>query len=562
MPENAKNPQRAKERTVSLHGGSVTRNVPWLIEQTQGAQIVNQEINTLGSRSRRRGAKSFGGVMGQAAPGGMGGYTNETFDEFLVAVWDSKLYNSDLDGNWNQQASGVSLVSGLLHNVVLGRNAGLLAYTVATCEQVTNTSEGINGRSQLVIYDIETGVGTAASLAPRAHAIFQNRLFYGEQETIGWSEIGDLVSYSDTNNLLVEPGIGGEITAILPARDTDPKLWIFKEDSIFLFTPRWGTDSAIIPGAGDALDTINSSIRVLSRGVGCIATKSAVWVPGAEASDVFFLANDGIRSLMRAENDVQTGAGFPLSWPIKAWIDRINFTQAHRAVAAVFDNAYHLAVPLDGSIDNTHVLRFDIDTKAWSLHTWEARDLSSFKVNTVDRLWMQNRFFTGDSSVTEGETNVSNHSAMVFSLFSGSLEPSTDITEPVRPGMLEESRSYTLQEPMIKKRWDRFTIEISSGETSALEVAYRADQGGWNVVTDMRIIGTTGSIIVAVDALPWVSSDESIRRQSFNLSDIPPSYHLQMRLMTTSGATESGRPFIYFSEVSGHLLSDDFANDV
>lgn len=546
---------------MSLHGGSVQRNVPWLIEETQGVQVQDQEINTLGARSRRRGAKSFGGVMGQAVPGGMGGYTDDSFDEFLVAIWGSSLYNSDLDGGWAQQASSASMVSGLLHDVILGRSGGNLSYLAATCERVTDTTVGLGGRSQLVVYDIEAGLETQASLAPRAIAVFQNRCFYGEDETVGWSEIGALADYSDTNNLLVEPGLGGEITAIIPARDTDPKLWIFKEDSVFLFTPRWGTDSAIIPGAGDALDTINSSIRVLSRGVGCIATKSAVWVPGAGQSDVFFLANDGVRSLQRAENDVQTGAGFPVSWPIKAWVDRINFTQAHRAVAAVFDNAYHLAVPLDGAIDNTHVLRYDIDGKAWTLHSWEARDLSSFKVNTVDRLWMQSGIPAGDTSVTQAETDVSNHSYMVYSLFSGDLDPSTDVTNPTRPQMLEESRSYTLQEPLRKKRWDKFTIELSSAETSALEVAYRADQGPWNVVTDMRVVGTADSIIFAVDALPWVSSDETIRRQTFNLSDIPPSYHLQIRLMTTSGATESGRPFIYFSEVNGHVLSDEFAND-
>jgi hypothetical protein len=561
MAEFPKQPERGFERTVSLHEGAVQRNVPWLISETQGVQIQNQEINSVGSRSRRRAVRSFGGVHAQVKPGGMAGYSDENFDEFLVGIWGSSIYKSDLDGGWAQQASAVSLIDGLLHQIVTGRQAGQLAYVTAMCERVTDTALGIAGRSQLVVYNIETDEATAASLAPRTVAIFQNRLFHGEDETIGWSEIGDLVSYSDINSILIEPGVGGEITAILPARDLDPKLWIFKEGAIFLFTPRWGTDSAIIPGAGDALDTINSSVRTLTQGVGCVATKSAAWVPGQDNADVLFLSADGIRSLNRADNDVQTGASFPLSWPIKAWIDRINFTQAHRAVAAVFDNAYHLAVPLDGAIDNTHVLRYDIENRSWTLHSWEARDLSSFQVASVDRLWMQNNYPAGDTSVTNGETDVSNHSHMVYSLYVGDIEPSTNITEPARVRILEESRSYTLQEPLKRKRWDRFTMQMSSSETSAIEVAYKADQGSWVPMTDMRISGTVDTVLFGVEPLPWVSSEDAIRRRTFSLSDVAPSYHLQIRLMTATQTTESGRLFFYFTEVSGHVLTDDYAND-
>lgn len=560
MAEGNKNPQRQRERTVSLHKGASSRGVPWLIEDTEAPELENVLLNTPGARSRRKGTRAFGGS--HAAPGGLNGYSDETFNEFLVGVWGSSIYFSDLDGGWEQQATSVSLVSGLLHQIIPARSGGQLSYAVSSCERVTDTAVGLNGRSQLALYNIEDDSSTSASLAPRAIVAFQNRLFYGEGETIGWSEIGALADYSDTNNLLVEPGLGGEITSIMVTRDADPKLMIFKESSIHLFTPRWGTDSAIIPGAGDALDTINSSIRLMSAGVGCVATRSVAYVPGLEAADVLFLSADGIRSLQRAEQDVQTGAGLPLSWPIKTWTDRINYQEAHKAVSAVFDNAYHLAVPLDGAKDNTHVLRFDITNRAWSLHTWEARDLSSFKAASVDRLWLQNGFATGDSSTTNAETDVSNYPFQIFSLFEGDIDPSTDVTNPVRPGLLEISKSYTLQDPMVKKRWNAFSMELSSGETSALEIAYRADQGGWNVVTDIKVIGTADTTFFAIDALPWEAAPDFIRRQTFSLSDIPPSYHLQIRIMTTSNSTESGRPVIYFSEVSGHTLTNDFANDV
>lgn len=563
MAENPKNPERQRERTVSLHEGAVQRNVPWLLTESQAQELINMEIDDLGERRRRGGSRAFGGVFNVNPPGGLAGYNNADYDEFLLGVWGHHFYYSDADGAWLQTACAVSLISGLLHQVVEGRQGGDLAWAACTCEEVTETSLGINGRSQLVIHNIVQDAETQVSLAPRCIAPFQNRLFYAEGELVGWSELGDLGAFSDVNNILVEPGIGGEITALLPARDTDPRLWVFKEDAIFIFSPRWGTEGGFIADvvAGDALDTINSSVRTLSRNIGCVATKSIVWVPGAEQADVFFLARDGVRSLSRAEQDVQVGAGFPVSWNISDWIERINFAMAHKAVASVFDNAYHLAVPLDGARDNTHVLRYDIRNKAWTLHTIEARDLSNFRLAGEDRFWMQNRFPSADTSVTAGITDPSEAVYQVYSLYVGDLEPSTSITYPRRVEMSESSRSYSMQEPLIKKSWDYFTVELSSAETSALEVAYRSDQGGWNQLTEIYIAGTEGTIIFGQDALPWQSSPDITRRKSFHLGEIQPSYHLQIRLATPTGATETGKLKIYFSEITATLKTDKFTND-
>jgi hypothetical protein len=561
MSDFPKEPQEQAERTVSLHEGAISRQVPWLLSESQGVEVVDLEIDEIGIRSRRRGARSFGGKENNGLPGGLHGYNDANYDQFLLGVWGNRFYNSDADGGWQQLACGVSLIDGLLHQIVPARHNANLAWCACTCEQTTEASLGLNGRSQLVVFDVASDVATAVSLAPRTIASFQNRLFFAEEELIGWTEIGDLAAYSDTNSLLVEPGVGGEVTALLPARDIDPRMWIFKEDAIFLFTPKWGTDSAIIPSAGDALDTINSSIRILTRDIGCIATLSPAWIPGAEQADVFFLARDGVRSLTRAENDVQTGAGFPISYNIPTWINRINFTMAHKAVGAVFDNAYHLAVPMDGAKDNTHVLRYDIANKAWSLFNWEARALSNFRLANEDRLWMLNTFPTTDTSVTDGITDVSEAPYQVYSLYNGDIDPSTSITLPKRPGYMEVTKSYQFKQPLVKKRWDSFGFMVSSGETSFMEIAYRSDQGGWNVLTEAYIKGTSSTVILGEDALPWESSEDSVRRQTYSLSDIPPSYGLQFRVMSVSDLTETGRLKVYFTEVKAKLKTDKVEND-
>lgn len=563
MAEYQKDPPQQKERTVSAHDGANSRLQPWLLSENQAAHLENLIVNDVGLRVQRAGCRSFGGVFDDdTRPGGIDWISDADYNESLIAVFGSKFYGSTGNGGWAQVASGASEISGLLHQFVRARHAGEVAWAACCCEGVTETTLGLNGRSQLVLHMIESDTETQLSLAPRCIASFQSRLFYAEEDLIGWSEIGDLSSYSDTNNVRIEPGIGGPITAIIPSRDSDPKLIIMKEGAIALFTVVWGSNGALIPTAGDELNLVESSVRLLSRGTGCIATKSAIWVPGAEGADIFFLAPDGVRSLSRAENDVQSGAGFPLSYVIPKWINRINWAAAHKAVAAVYDFAYHLAVPLDGAKDNSHILRFDISSRAWSLHSLQARDFTSARLGDVERLFMQNRFQTADTSVTEAvtETTIS-LPFQVYQAFSGSFDPSTGPTDVVRVVSQEETKAYSLSDPLVKKRWDSLVLQIASDETSLLEVAWRRDLGPWNTATNTIVPGTAGTVVLAEDALPWFSSAEIARRFAFNFSDIPPSYTIQFRVGGVTGMSEAGRMRYYMTEVRGSFKTDNVESD-
>lgn len=561
MPERQKDPAAQLERIISSHEGTNSRAVPWLLSEVQNAHAENVITEDVGVVSQRLGTRAFGGLAPSgttdADPGGLSFFEDEDFSQFLVSANGHHLYRSSGSGAWARVASSVSLAPGLLHQFERARHNGELAFAVATCEEPTDSALG---RSDLVIYSIISDVATQASLAPRCVAQFQNRLFYGEGEVFGWSEIGDLVSYSDTNQLLIEPGVGGdEITFISPSRDTDPNLWIFKKEAIFLFTPRWGTDDAIIPGAGDALNTITSSVRTLSRNAGCIATRSAVWVPGEQGADLFFLDRVGVRALSRAEQDVQTGAGFPVSYNIPAWIDRINFSQAHKAAAMVEENSYYLSVPLDGALDNTHLLRYDIAHKAWSLHSLEAKDLVTARLGGRARLFMQNNFASIDSSVTGA---AGDPAFQVFRVFESSVDPSTSVTHPVLPTAQWESRSFTLQDPKTRKKWDRATLQMSSAETSRVNISYRRDLGVWTTVTEFLLEGTAETAVLAVDSLPWVGSDDETRNRSFGFSDVQPSKSMQIRVGGVTGATEAGRLSLYLTELQGVLAPDEFYNEI
>ena len=62
-------------------------------------------------------------------------------------------------------------------------------------------------------------------------------------------------------------------------------------------------------------------------------------------ADIFFLSDDGIRSLIRSASDDFTSVGLPISEVVKDVIQEINTAQIGICTAAYYDNRYLLAVP-------------------------------------------------------------------------------------------------------------------------------------------------------------------------------------------------------------------------
>lgn len=558
MGDFPKDPPLETERQVSSHEGENTRDVPYLLTENQVRLAQNMIINEPGRRKVRAGAKAFGGVT--ADPGGCDKYVLVNNRERLAASWGSILYTSSGNGGWARVASGESLAAGKLHMFVQGRGGSGRALYICQCER------GVSGpadQSELMQYNIDADSATRASgIKPRCVTFFQNRVWAGglqgaseAQQDVYWGEVGGGLQFSTGNNLLIEPGVGGEITALIPTREESPRLLIFKENAIAVLDPRWGSSSALIPTAADALDVINSSVRMLSSGTGCIATRSAVWVPGAESADVFFLANDGVRSLSRADNDVISGAGLPISWNAKDIFDRVNWTHAHKAVAAVFDNAYHIALPLDGATENTHVARYDLFTKGWSIHTWGPKALFTASLGDQTKLYFQNNTATYDSAVTglSGDAVY-----QIYRAYTGSLDPGgTNIIAT------EESKSFMFGDPFRKKRWSHFSMAVGSAETQWLEVAYRVDLGPWTILATEPVDAAAGTIVLGENQLPWNDAEDLLRKKQFSLLDAPPGYSIDMRISTiTQESAAIGQPIIYITEVAGHKMEDRFESEV
>lgn len=128
---------------------------------------------------------------------------------------------------------------------------------------------------------------------------------------------------------------------------TDDTLMVFNRNSIHLVS--------------NTIDLNNSSIRLLTDEVGCLARKSIQQV----GNRVLFLSDNGVYGTEFLDEYNLRGTQTPLSEPINETIKRINKVHADKAVSAYFDNRYFIAVPLDDATQNNAVLIFNFLNNQW-----------------------------------------------------------------------------------------------------------------------------------------------------------------------------------------------------
>jgi hypothetical protein len=350
----------------------------------------------------------------------------------------------------------------------------------------------------------------------------------------------------------MEAGIGGRITGMVPIRGEVPQLIIFKERAICAFEPRWGSSSAFIPGPADALDTIGSLVRVISLNVGCVATRSIQYIPGAKVGDIIFLSREGFRVIQRGDTDVVSGSSQPISDPILSTIRRINFAHANKAVSAIHETIYHCAVPMDGATENTHIISFDLTNGNWYLNTWAARDLvPAILTEQGNRLWMQYVDSTTDCSATGAFDGYH-----VFRCFDDYLDP-----DGVAVQIQEDTRAFMPGSIRDKNAWDSvsFSIRNESTETSLLTVLYNVDQEGWVTAGSLAVAGTVPEVVLGETPLPWIPKDATMATKHISLADAPPGHEIQIRYVSNDVYS---LPTVLEVAVNAHPIGPEFDNAI
>ena len=173
-----------------------------------------------------------------------------------------------------------------------------------------------------------------------------NRLFgvgsASNRNTLYASDILDASIWDSANSAIINADDGDEITAIVPYYEN--RIIVFKKRRIFQVT--------IPPDMTSAADWV---IQLISNNTGCVAEGSAVQVN----SDIFFLSDDGIRSLVRSAADDFTSVGLPISEVVKDVIQEINVAEIGISTAHFYDNRYFLAVPTGSNDFNDTIIVYN-----------------------------------------------------------------------------------------------------------------------------------------------------------------------------------------------------------
>ena len=187
----------------------------------------------------------------------------------------------------------------------------------------------------------------------------ENRLFgvgNGDtRNTLYASDILDPAVWDLTNSIVVNGDDGDQITAIVPYYKN--RIIVFKKRRVF---------QVDIPN--DATTAADWVVSIISNNTGCVAAGTAVQV----SSDILFLSDNGIRSLVRSVADDFSSVGVPISEIVKDVIQSINTDSIRISTAIYYDNRYFLAVPTGSSNVNDTLIVYNTVLGAFE-GTWSPR---------------------------------------------------------------------------------------------------------------------------------------------------------------------------------------------
>ena len=397
--------------STSFEGGQASGISPSLIGNNQASEISNMTISPSGILQTRQGIETVStNVSSSSAIQGMHYFDTPNIEEIVVACngsifkstsatsfattagtvtsgavqvdfsqFNNRLYYTDgasnlhfTDGTtaFRQGTSVLSITVtndgtsyGSVPTVTIGAPNlayGTTASAVATVASnkvtgitVTNAGSGYTSAPTVTITggggSGATATASVSALSPSGLRLirqFTNRLFAigtgDNRNTLYASDILDAEIWKSTNSIVVGGNDGEDIIAIQPFFDFE--LLVFKPNKIYLVT----VDPTSTTAAG-------WTVRLINDKVGCQASRSAIFTN----KDVFFLSNDGIRSVVRSAADDFYTVGPTLSEPVKNVIARINRGYIGSANGAFHNNRYYLALPLDNSTTCNYVLVYN-----------------------------------------------------------------------------------------------------------------------------------------------------------------------------------------------------------
>ena len=390
-----------------------------------------------------------------------------------------------------------------------------------TAPSVTITGGG--GSSAAATANIST------QLAPsglRLIKSFTNRLFAvgtGEsRNTLYASDILDPEIWKTTNSIIVGGDDGEDIIAIQPFYGF--QIIVFKRNKIYLVDV---TPSTTFTSGTSLLSLTNSAaewtVQTISNRIGCIAGRSVALVN----KDVFFLANDGIRSISRSLADDFSTVGLTISEPVKDIIARINRSFIETCNATFHNNRYLLAIPLDSATKPSHILVynsiFNCFEGLWEVaaaRMVETSFTSGFTTNTI-------KLCIGTTNSRIGHLTDYKDSDSV-DITTGFQDFGTGYTSRV------VSKAYEFDDRFALKYGSHYEIEFfNSGSTNAT-ISLRRDTDGNDVILGSNVDTTSPDSLTLPFVLPATLSAKVVKRRADSLRSYDKWRNIRLKVEATT----------------------------
>jgi hypothetical protein len=316
------------------------------------------------------------------------GYSISSAVEVQMAQFNNKMYLADADADLHYWDGDIVVRQGGKVRAITITNAGT-GYTSATAivtgpqwggqfptlitqvaggavtgVTVVDGGSGYSAAPTVTIIGNGSGATATATASPppqnlRLLVNTENRLFgvgAGDtRNTLYASDILDPAVWDLTNSIVVNGDDGDQITAIVPYYKN--RIIVFKKRRVF---------QVDIPN--DATTAADWVVSIISNNTGCVATGTAVQV----SSDILFLSDNGIRSLVRSVSDDFSSVSVPISEIVKDVIQTINTDSIRISTAIYYDNRYFLAVPTGSNNTNDTLIVYNTVLGAFE-GTWSPR---------------------------------------------------------------------------------------------------------------------------------------------------------------------------------------------
>lgn len=544
----------------SFEGGQVSGITPNLIANNQASDIANMTISPSGNLESRLGIEQMSANLSAGSTvQGMHYFDAPSIESLFVASngtvfrstasstfsttggtvinqsaevdfsqFNNRMYFTDGSSNLHfsngttTYRQGTSILSITVTSGGTGYNTGTptvtiaapnVAYgTTATATAVMNvhsvgtvnvTFAGSGYTSAPAITFTGGGGSGAAATASISNLVppalrlvrqFTNRIFAvgtgADRNTLYASDILDAEVWKSTNSIIIGGDDGEDIVAIQPFYDYE--ILVFKPNKIYLVT----ADPTATTAAG-------WTVRLLNDRIGCASGRSVNFVN----KDVFFLSNDGIRSVARSIADDFYIVGTPISEPVKNIIARINKNYVTLCNAAFYDNRYFLAIPLDTAITPSHILVYNALFNAFE-GLWSIAAARMVITN------FSSGFATNSQKLAFGSPT-SRVGHYLGYKDADSADATTDYVDYTSTGSYTSSvasKAYEFDDRIAQKFGSHYEIEFfNSGSTNA-SISMRRDTDGTTVGIASNVDTRSAGGITLPFTLPATLSAQTVKR--------------------------------------------------